>query len=52
MSDDISFPTNGLELNERCDEKRVAQALQAEGKNLADFGLERALEPLVYDLCE
>ncbi len=47
----VEFPVDGLNLENRVEEKRVATELQAKGQDLTGTGLEHALnEPLVYDL--
>ncbi|KAF8323520.1 uncharacterized protein EI90DRAFT_3076907 [Cantharellus anzutake] len=47
----VEFPIEGLDLENRVEERRVAKELQANGGDLAGTGLEHALdEPLIYDL--
>jgi hypothetical protein len=48
----VDFPIEGLDMEERCDERRVAKTLVAQGKDLKEYGIDGNLEPLVYDLCE
>lgn len=48
----VDFPIEGLDMEDRCDERRVAKTLVAEGKNLEQYGIDGNLEPLVYDLCK
>jgi ubiquitin carboxyl-terminal hydrolase 4/11/15 len=39
-------------MDDRCDERRVAKTLVAQGKDLEQYGIDGNLEPLVYDLCK
>lgn len=48
----VDFPIEGLDMEERCDERRVAKTLVAQGKDLEKYGIDGNLEPLVYDLCK
>lgn len=48
----VDFPIEGLDLDDRCDERRVAKTLVAQGKDLEQYGIDGNLEPLVYDLCK
>lgn len=48
----VDFPIDGLDMEERCDERRVAKTLVAQGKDLEKYGIDGNLEPLVYDLCK
>ncbi|KAJ9099187.1 hypothetical protein QFC21_004067 [Naganishia friedmannii] len=46
----VDFPIDALDMEDRCDERRVAKTLVANGKNLEEYGIDGNLEPLVYDL--
>lgn len=48
----VDFPVENLNLEERCDEPRLARTLQEQGKDLQTLGLGSATKPMVYDLCE
>jgi ubiquitin carboxyl-terminal hydrolase 4/11/15 len=48
----VDFPVEGLDMDDRCDERRVAKTLVAQGKDLEQYGIDGNLEPLVYDLCK
>jgi hypothetical protein len=48
----VDFPVENLNLEDRCDEPRLARALQEQGKDLPTLGLGSATKPMVYDLCE
>jgi len=47
----VDFPVEELNLEDRCDEPRLARALQEQGKDLQTLGLGSATKPMVYDLC-
>jgi hypothetical protein len=47
----VEFPVEGLNLEDRCDEQKLAKALVLEGKELGPLGLENTAKPLIYDLC-
>ncbi|KAJ9116461.1 hypothetical protein QFC22_004903 [Naganishia vaughanmartiniae] len=46
----VDFPIDALDMEDRCDERRVAKTLVAKGRNLEEYGIDGNLEPLVYDL--
>ncbi|KAJ9100966.1 hypothetical protein QFC19_005362 [Naganishia cerealis] len=46
----VDFPIEALDMEERCDERRVAKTLVSKGKRLEEYGIDGNLEPLVYDL--
>ena len=48
----VSFPIEGLDLNDRVEERKIARSLELSGDEAAKYGIEPDSEPLVYDLCE
>ena len=46
----IDFPTEGLDLTDRVQERIIAKKLLAEGVDIAELDLTDAEEPLIYDL--
>lgn len=52
IDQNVDFPVENLNLEDRCDEMRLARTLQANGKDLEALGLQDATKPLLYDLCK
>lgn len=52
IDQNVDFPIEGLNLEDRCDERRLAKTLELNGAELGPLGLENATKPLVYDLCK
>jgi hypothetical protein len=48
----VQFPVEGLDLGSRIGERKVADALAAEGEDVLQYGLDEAGEPMIYDLCK
>lgn len=48
----VNFPIEGLDLEERVGERRVANSLNLSEEDCREYGIEPTSESLVYDLCE
>ncbi|WVO17141.1 hypothetical protein L204_104832 [Cryptococcus depauperatus] len=46
----VNFPIDGLDLEERIGERKVAKTLKIQGLDTTRFGIEECDEPLLYDL--
>lgn len=48
----VNFPIEGLDLEERVGERRIAKSMQLNDEECRQYDIEPSSEPLVYDLCE
>jgi ubiquitin carboxyl-terminal hydrolase 4/11/15 len=48
----VNFPVEGLDLEERVGERRIAKSLDLSDEECRKYDIEPSSEPLVYDLCE
>lgn len=48
----MNFPIDGLDLEERIGERKVARSLNLNDEDAAKYGIEKGDEPMMYDLCE
>lgn len=48
----VNFPIEGLDLEERVSERRIAKSLDLSDEECREYGIEPTDEPLVYDLCK
>jgi hypothetical protein len=48
----VNFPVEGLDLEERVGERRIAKTLDLSDEECRKYDIEPSSEPLVYDLCE
>ncbi|WVQ83635.1 hypothetical protein IAT38_005776 [Cryptococcus sp. DSM 104549] len=46
----VHFPIDGLDLEDRIGERKVANTLKLNGEDVQEYGIEEDGEPLVYDL--
>jgi len=47
----VNFPVEGLDLEERVGERRIAKSLDLSDEECRKYDIEPSSEPLVYDLC-
>lgn len=52
IDEKVDFPIEGLDLEDRVDERRIARVLSLAGEDLTKYGIRNVDEPLMYDLCE
>jgi ubiquitin carboxyl-terminal hydrolase 4/11/15 len=48
----VQFPVDGLDLEERVGERKLAKSLKLSDGELKEMGIEEGNEPMIYDLCE
>jgi ubiquitin carboxyl-terminal hydrolase 4/11/15 len=48
----VHFPIDGLDLEDRIGERKMASSLQLDDGELREMGIEQGKEPMIYDLCE
>jgi ubiquitin carboxyl-terminal hydrolase 4/11/15 len=48
----VNFPIDGLDLEDRVGERRIAKTLDLTDEDAEKYGIEPTKEPLVYDLCK
>lgn len=48
----MNFPIEGLDLEERVGERRIAKSLDLSDEECRKYDIEPSSEPLVYDLCK
>lgn len=48
----VNFPIEGLDLEDRVSERRIAKSLDLSDEECREYGIEPTDEPLVYDLCK
>lgn len=48
----VHFPIDGLDLEERIGERKVAKSLHLSQADADAYGVETSDEPMIYDLCE
>ena len=48
----VNFPIDGLDLEERIGERKVAKSLMLSSEDAMEYGIETGSEPMLYDLCE
>lgn len=48
----VNFPIEGLDLEDRVSERRIAKSLDLSDDECREYGIEPTDEPLVYDLCK
>jgi ubiquitin carboxyl-terminal hydrolase 4/11/15 len=47
----VNFPIDGLDLEERIGERKVARSLKLSEEVAKKYGIEDGMEPMMYDLC-
>jgi ubiquitin carboxyl-terminal hydrolase 4/11/15 len=47
----VNFPVQGLDMEERVGERRIAKSLNLSDEECQQYDIEPSSEPLVYDLC-
>lgn len=52
IDEKVDFPIEGLDLEDRVDERRIARTLTAQGVDVAELGIRDVDETLMFDLCK
>lgn len=48
----VNFPIEGLDLEDRVSERRIARSLDLADEECREYGIEPINESLLYDLCK